>query len=45
MNVLSDSEDILQSSIDYYRCKEEFLSKDWADDFDSSLFLGLSQIE
>ena len=45
MNVLSNSEDILQSSIDYYRSKEEFSSKDWADDFESDLFLDLSQIE
>ena len=40
VKVLSDSEDIrvLQSSIDYYRRREEFFSRDWADNFDSSLF-------
>ena len=40
VKVLSDSEDIrvLQSSIDYYRRREEFLSRDWADNLDSSLF-------
>ena len=35
VNVSSDSEDILRSSIDYYRCRKDF---DWADNFDSSLF-------
>ena len=41
VNVLSDwvSEDILQSSIDYYRCKKDFLCRDWTDNWDSSLFL------
>ena len=38
VNVLSDSEDILQSSIDYYRRREESLSRDWADNLDPSLF-------
>ena len=38
VNVMSNSEDILQSSIDYYRRKEEFLRRDWADNLDSSLF-------
>ena len=38
LNVLSKPEDILQSSIDYYRCKEDFFSRDWTDNFDSSLF-------
>ena len=44
VNVLSESEDILQSSIDYYRRREESLFRDWADNFDSSLF-SWSQIE
>ena len=40
VKVLSDSEDIrvLQSSIDYYRRRDEFFSQDWADNLDSSLF-------
>ena len=38
VNVLSDSEDILQSSIDYYRRREEYLCRDWADNLDSNLF-------
>ena len=38
VNVLSNSEDILQSSIDYYKCKEDSLSRDWTDNLDSSLF-------
>jgi hypothetical protein len=38
VKVLSDSKDILQSSIDYYRCRKEFLCQDWADNFDSSIF-------
>ena len=38
VNVLSLSEDILQSSIEYYRLREESLCRDWADNFDSSLF-------
>ena len=39
VNVLSNSKDILQSSIDYYRCKRDSLRQDWTDNFDSSLFL------
>ena len=38
VNVLSDSKDILQSSIDYYKRKEDFLSQDWTENFDSTLF-------
>ena len=38
VNVLSESEDILHSSIVYYRRREESLCRDWADNFDSSLF-------
>jgi hypothetical protein len=38
VNVLSDSEDILQSSIDYYMCREDSLCRDWIDNLDSSLF-------
>jgi hypothetical protein len=38
VKVLSDSKDILQSSIDYYRCRKESLCRDWADNLDSSLF-------
>jgi hypothetical protein len=38
VNVLSNSEDILQSSIDYYRRREDFLRRDWIDNWDSSLF-------
>ena len=38
VNVLSNSEDILQSSIDYHRCKEDSFSRDWTDNLDSSLF-------
>ena len=38
VNVLSKSEDILQSSIDYYKRREESLCQDWADNLDSSLF-------
>ena len=38
VDVLSNSEDILQSSIDYYRYKEDFMSRDWTDNMDSSLF-------
>ena len=38
VNVLSKSEDILQSSIDYYKCREDYLCRDWADNFESSLF-------
>ena len=42
VNVLCKSEDILQSSIDYYRDREEFLSRDWVDDLDLSLMQELS---
>ena len=38
VNVSSGSEDILQSSIDYYRHREDPLCRDWADNLDSSLF-------
>jgi hypothetical protein len=38
VKVLSDSKDILQSSIDYYRCRKESLCRDWADNLDSSIF-------
>ena len=38
VNVLSGSEDILQSSIDYYRHREDSLCPDWADNLESSLF-------
>ena len=38
VKVLSNSEDILQSSIDYYSCGKYSLDRDWADDLDSSLF-------
>ena len=38
VNVLSHSKDVLQSSIDYYKSKEDSLSQDWTDNFDSSLF-------
>ena len=38
LNVLSDSDDILQSSIDYYRQREDSLCRDWADNLDLSLF-------
>ena len=34
VNVLSDSKDILQSSIDYYRSRKETLRRDWYDDLD-----------
>jgi F-box-like len=37
VNVLSGSRDILQSSIDYYRLKEDPLAWDWVDSLDSSL--------
>ena len=48
VNVFRDSKDILQSSIDYYRRRKDFLCRDWIDNFDSSLFLDFcvgSQIE
>ena len=38
VNISSGSEDILQSSIDYYRHREDPLCRDWADNLDSSLF-------
>ena len=38
VNVLSDSDDILQSSIHFYRFRKYYLDRDWADNFDSSLF-------
>jgi hypothetical protein len=38
VNVLSKSEDILQSSIDHYRFRKDSLCLDWADNLDSSLF-------
>ena len=39
VKVLSNSEDILKFSIDYYRCRNDSLGQDWTDNFDSSLFL------
>ena len=38
VKVLSNSKDILQSSIEYYRCREESLCGDWIDNLDLSLF-------
>ena len=38
VNVLSDSGDILQSSIDYYRCRKDPLYRDLTNNLDSSLF-------
>jgi hypothetical protein len=38
VNALSNSEDILQSSIDHHRCREDSLCRDWIDNLDSSLF-------
>ena len=38
VNVLSGSEDILQSSIDFYKRKRDSLYQDWVDYLDSSLF-------
>ena len=38
VNVTSKSKDILQSSIDYYRRREESLRRDWVDNLDPSLF-------
>jgi hypothetical protein len=38
VNVSSDSEDILQSSIDYYRHRKDYLCGDWSDNLDSTLF-------
>ena len=37
VKVISGSENILQSSIDYYRCREDSLHRDWTDNLDSSL--------
>ena len=48
VDVFSESEDILQSSIDYYRWRKDSLSRDWSDNLNSSLFLdfcGVSHIE
>ena len=51
VEVSSDWEDILQPSIDYYRCRKDSLCRDWTDNFDSNLFswlfcgVVLSQIE
>ena len=36
--VSSNSKDILQSSINYYRCRKDSLCRDWADNLESSLF-------
>ena len=36
--VMSDLEDILQSSINYYVCRRDSLCQDWTDNFDTSLF-------
>ena len=41
VNVSSHSEDILQSSIDYYRFRKDSLSWDWADNMDPSLISGV----
>ena len=38
VNVMSKSEDILQSSIDYFRRREDLSCRDWADNLDSTLF-------
>jgi hypothetical protein len=38
VNVLSKSKDILQSSIDHYRRREDSLCQDWTDNFDSESF-------
>ena len=38
VNVLSNSEDILQSSINYYRLRKDSSRRDWSDNLDSSLF-------
>jgi len=38
VNVLSNSKDILQSSIDYYRCRKDSLCRDWSNNLDSTLF-------
>ena len=38
VNLLSKSEEIFQSSIDYFRRRDNFFSQDWTDNLDSSLF-------
>ena len=38
VNVMSKSEDILQSSIDYFRRREDLFGWDWVDNLDSDLF-------
>jgi hypothetical protein len=38
VDVSSDSEDILQSSINYYWCRKDSLCRDWTDNFDWSFF-------
>ena len=38
VNVTSKSEDIIQTSIDYFRRREDFFEQDWVDNLDSSLF-------
>ena len=45
VNVLSELEDILQSSIDYYRRRKDFSCQDWTDNLDSIDFCGVSQLE
>ena len=42
-NVLSKSEDILQSSIDYYRSRKDSSSQDWLDNLEPTLLLTLVQ--
>ena len=43
MNVLSKSEDILQSSIDYYWSRKDSSSQEWADNLDPTLLSTLVQ--
>jgi F-box-like len=38
VNVMSESEDILQPSIGYIRRREDFFGQDWADNLESSFF-------
>ena len=45
VDVFSESEDILQSSIDYYRWRKDSLCRDWIDNLDSIDFCEESQIE
>ena len=45
VNVLSKSEDILQSSIDHYRVRKDPLCWDWADNLDLSLLSSLVERE